>query len=105
MTMVLQGSCISGIWTIKFSVSREDDVWRVETRDPYNVVVDNETAGASPFALLEAELAAAINRCRNRVPERAPRPALKIQRDTQEAEHPSRLGPRRKIAANDGDAA
>ncbi len=99
--MVLQGECISGIWTIKYSASRDGDVWRVETRDPYNVVVESETSGASPFALLESEIAAAINRCRNRVPERQPRPALKIHRDIEATEQTSRLGPRRKSQTGD----
>ena len=100
--MVIEGTCLAGGLAVKFVAHRDgNDVWRIETRDPYQKIVEAETSAASPYGLLETMLGNAIDGCRNRVPERAPRPALQRRQVDVTEIKPSRLGPRRRTSEGD----
>jgi hypothetical protein len=94
--MIIQGEARSGIWAIRFSAHREGDTWCVEVRDSYQRLVQGQTTAASPWTQLDKMISSAFDGCRARMPERPPRPPLKIRVETNpKANKPLRLGPRR----------
>jgi hypothetical protein len=103
--MLIHGQAQSGIWTVKYFCGLENGTWRIETRDPYNKVREVEVTSPSPWSDLDRMLSEAFAALKTRIPDRAPRPPLKVRVEVERSATKSlRLGPRR-VSETTGDTA
>ena len=69
--MILRGEALVATFTINFTLSGDEDRWKVAVDANGVLPLEKETAD-NPYLLLQAMIAAAFAACCKRFPERAP---------------------------------